>query len=441
MGGGNNKTPVTVKCARCGTEFTVPHYHWRNYTKAGKNFYCKECYKINRAEISKKIWKDMDPNKRADVNKKKAETRKNNSQEKKEAFRTKVKQTWANKSEEEKQRHSEIRRANTQSFWDNLTPQEYEDLRQKMSDGQQNMINSMTPEEREARAARLRTASHNYWAEMSLEEYIKRCQEMSDKRREDWERATSAQLSQRVNAISTGRRRYWDTVSPEERRIIGKQHHEWWDTLNEEDRKNILDPLHDGFSEWWNGLSTEGKNFEMKRRAEGYNEYLRRLGMNPNRNETDLINELRKHKIPFEYIHYNTSEHPDFHKLFPNNPVNKSDYVSPFHPWDFILHTLDGDVLVDIDGSIHDKTQCSITSDGKNGQYELYDYIAFKESQRPYQTDGLPAYAVLCYDDNLTENTPVINVTTNEKMSFKQFMATIEFMNMTEEERKMILKA
>ena len=363
MGGGNNKTPVTVKCARCGTEFTVPTYHWRNYTKAGKNFYCKECYKINRSAISKKIWKDMDPDKRADVNNKKAESRKNNSQEKKEAFRTKVKQTWANKSEEEMKVHSEIRRKNTQAFWDSLTEARYKEMCDKMSKAQREHFDSLTDEEKEEQIAIL----HDGW-------------------------------------------------------------NNWFKNLTEEQREELAKRKGQYTKAWWDSLSVEEYIDILQKQAEGYQRYLESVpkANQPNENELVFQDHLNRFGFEYQFQSCNDKVHPDFNKLFPLNPITGK-HVSPYHRWDYRVITLESDVLVDIDGSVHDP---------KNKTTGITE---FNDSKRPYQTDGLPAYAVLCYDNDIKESTPVKNITTGEVMPFKAFITLLRMMNMTKKEQRKVL--
>ena len=143
-----------------------------------------------------------------------------------------------------------------------------------------------------------------------------------------------------------------------------------------------------------------------------------------NNNEMNFSKYLEKSNISYEVHYFNKIKYPDFDKLFPVNTSTGSTIISSYHSWDFKVHTLESDVFVDIDGSVHDP---------KNKTTGITE---FNDSKRPYQTDGLPAYAVLCYDDNLTDDTPVKNIITNEIMSFKQFMALIAFMNMDEKELK-----
>ena len=45
-----------------------------------------------------------------------------------------------------------------------------------------------------------------------------------------------------------------------------------------------------------------------------------------------------------------------------------------------------------------------------------------------------------CYDDNLTDNTPVINIGTNENMTFKSFITLMIFYDITSEEKMELIK-
>jgi hypothetical protein len=450
MGGGNNKTPVTVKCARCGTEFTVPYYHWRNYTKAGKNFYCKECYKINRSAISKKVWKEMDPDKKKATNDKKAETRRNRSEEEKKASRIKTQNTWANKSEEEMKAHSEIRKKNTQAFWDSLDQAGHKEMHDKMSKAQRKYLDSLTDDEKDARAAKLRDASKESWANLSDEEYNRRVTEMSTLRKNEWASMSEAERDQRKKLISEGQKERWDN-SPELREKYRFRFKEWWESINDDDHNERVAILHDGFKNWfrnlteeqreefaermgqytkawWDSLSVEEYIDVLQKQAEGYQRYLESVPKANQPNENELVFQDHLNRFGFEYQFQSSNEkiHPDFNKLFPLNPITGK-HVSPYHRWDYRVITLESDVLVDIDGSVHDP---------KNKTTGITE---FNDSKRPYQTDGLPAYAVLCYDNDIKESTPVKNITTGEIMPFKAFITLLRMMNMTKKEQRKVL--
>ena len=98
--------------------------------------------------------------------------------------------------------------------------------------------------------------------------------------------------------------------------------------------------------------------------------------------------------------------------------------LDPTHFWDFMISTREGRVLVDVDGSVHDP------------RHTANKITHFNDSKRPYQTDGLPAYIVQCYDDKLTDNTPVLNLKTGDVVTLRQWISIISWMNMTDAEKK-----
>ena len=146
----------------------------------------------------------------------------------------------------------------------------------------------------------------------------------------------------------------------------------------------------------------------------------------PNKNESSLIEYFNEYGIKFEYQFPSTEVHPDFYTTFPENPITHSKFVNPFHFWDFLVQLNDHYIFVDIDGSVHDS---------KNKTTGITE---FNDSKRPYQTDGLDAYAILCYNDHLTFDTEVININTNSKMSFKDFLTMLCRINLTTGEQKSI---
>ena len=140
----------------------------------------------------------------------------------------------------------------------------------------------------------------------------------------------------------------------------------------------------------------------------GHNDYIKSLGNSPNKNEMEFMNMMNSLYLTYSYLYYNKTIHPDFEKLFPYNPIKKTGLISPYHQWDFIVYGKSSNILIDIDGSIHSGIGSDYyVTDSSGVKFKLKDYIAFNDSKRPYQTDGLDAYIVACYDDNLTPNTPV----------------------------------
>ena len=70
----------------------------------------------------------------------------------------------------------------------------------------------------------------------------------------------------------------------------------------------------------------------------------------------------------------------------------------------------------------------------------LRDRIDFNDSKRPYQTDGLAAYIVQAYDDTLDNSVKVKDVKTGEIITFHQLMSILNFNNLSEKDRKAILR-
>ena len=95
-----------------------------------------------------------------------------------------------------------------------------------------------------------------------------------------------------------------------------------------------------------------------------------------------------------------------------------------------------------IDGSIHDPNKISHDVTYFDGRkISLSDLIAFNDSQRVYQTDNLNAYVIQCYDDKLTDNTPVVKINTGEIINFKSLIGILTFESMTEREKRKMFKS
>ena len=156
--------------------------------------------------------------------------------------------------------------------------------------------------------------------------------------------------------------------------------------------------------------------------------------------EVDFVNELNKLEIPHQSRYVVTTKHEEFDKVFPVNPITGG-RVFASKEWDFIINTLEGNVLVDLDGSIHSSSN-SMSVERNNISYKLIDEIRFQESLRPYQTDGLKAYIILCHTGVLKEDTPVYEVSNPEELiTLKQFLAIIQFQCMTDKEQKKLVSS
>ena len=209
---------------------------------------------------------------------------------------------------------------------------------------------------------------------------------------------------------------------------------EWYYNLSDEERDKYNQSKTNWSKDFWNNLSGDNLNEWISKRCADDKFLVPR-----SENEINLAEILNRSKIRYELHKYNKTKHPDFDKLFPYNKVTGAKIVIPYHQWDFLIHTASKDIFVDIDGSMH------IVKDFTIHYYtgidiNIRDVQEYNDSQRPYQTDGLDAYVIQCYDDKLTDTTPVTNVITNEKMKFSELMAIIRFMDASKDDIQTIIK-
>ena len=204
-----------------------------------------------------------------------------------------------------------------------------------------------------------------------------------------------------------------------------------WNNLSDEEKdlrkKNLKD--------YWNNLSDEEYIQWNQKRIEGIeNSIKNKKYWN---NELTFIEDLWALCIKFDHQWYNKIKHKDFDKLFPNNPITGNQFVNHYHCWDFKLNLKQKSILVDIDGSIHNLLLGKfILSNEIDKSLE----IKFNDSKRSYQTDGLDAYIIQCYDDKLTNDTKVLCLKDNKEMSYKDFINEIKFLNYSKKEIRKIIK-
>jgi hypothetical protein len=172
--------------------------------------------------------------------------------------------------------------------------------------------------------------------------------------------------------------------------------------------------LNDYFNIIFNRSITKRNNPNIKRTntEEIFIKDLRALGLFPG--------------ITYDSYYVNHIQSPEFYELFPkNNPYTKS-INCWFHEWDFIIYGKYDNILVDIDGSIHNmnrrKNEKTLTA--KKGQYKLSELYKFYDSQRPYQTDGMNTYIIEAYN-KLDYETKVLNLQTHKYITYLQFIKYI----------------
>ena len=179
----------------------------------------------------------------------------------------------------------------------------------------------------------------------------------------------------------------------------------------------------------------------LDKQNEGFAQYYKEMGGPRNIAELAFSSDLRNMNIDYEWQYLSQMIHREFDKTFPRNPILDR-RVSPFHRWDFLIKTRNGRFLVDIDGSMHNiQIGKYITPDG----IDVAKLKSFQDSMRPYQTDGMDAFIIQAYNDEITNDTKVFQIDRKEMKikyakNYKDFLAMLRFMNFTDQQMKDALK-
>lgn len=382
-----DKEDIPMICSDCGNHYTMKFGSFRRNRNGIHR--CKTC---TMKALQKKLY--------------------GGSPEEKEAFLKKrnaaIKNGWSNQSEEKKKQISKDRT----DMWENAL--ERRNLLQKRM---LKRWSDASDVERLQQGALMRKGRDKYWSDPLNRKYH------SERARKKWYEQTPEEQKRIISAANKGSKDYLMNETPEQ-------------------RMNRLNKMSVAMKNWWNSLSKEEFDAHMKKYQMGMRGYFDTLGNHEaNKNELSFIELLKNHWIDFDYIYYSKIKHPDFDTLFPCNHIRPNVRVVAYHAWDFIIHCFDKDILVDVDGSIHDKDSASNEVHDRYGnKFVLYEYIQFKDSQRPYQTDGLDAYVIECYDDKMADHTMVRNVYSGERQSLKDFMLYLEWESLSDIDKKEFIK-
>lgn len=403
---------VKEKCDICGIETDFNRSTVYKVRKDGRPLRCKKCHSKHLSDISK--------------------DRENNMTDEQKQYRSKLcsekkKEWWLNMTPEQKESISKQQSISQKKRFEN--PLEIK----KYSEAAKQRLSNLTEEDRIERSKKISVGGKKRYANMNEEQRQKQ-RDVIKAGYENMSDEAKLRKSQRQSEINHKRfsdpkererisemfKQYWSL--PDSKEKASKIQKEWWKNISDDLRNKILDALNKGHDNWWINLSNDG-------RIEFMNN-IRPIDI-PTVTELEFMNILNILNIQYEYNWESQIEHPDFYTKFPINPV-RGGWISYKHHWDFNIHTINGNILIDIDGSMH---YLNYETDGVN----IGEVIRFNDSQRPYQTDGLPAYIIECPDDKLNDDCTVINVTTGDKMNLKQLKSLISFMNIPGKDQKSII--
>ena len=368
---------IQAMCSKCKNNFMMDKELYNHRKKHGSRIICPTCLEASKENKYKKA----------------SETHKKN---------------WANCNEEDR-----IKRINNVKVGiHNMSPEAKAKRSKNSSIAAKIAMNSLNEQQKKARLIKLSKANKRRYDRMKDEDRKELGRKISQGQLnmpEEKKREANLKRSESMKS-------YISDLTPEEAAARRQRVQDWWDNMTPEQ-----------YQEW------------RQSQAAGYSDYIDTLNIIPNHNEANFINQLILNGIKYQFQSFNKTKHPEFDKMFPINTITGSKFINPFHKWDFKINTLEEELFVDIDGSIHVNLSYSVTHPQTNITYNMLDYYKFRDSQRPYQTDNLNAYVIQCYDDNLTDNTPVLHINTNETITFKSFMAILNWLNLSNKSKKEII--
>jgi len=454
---------IPLICEKCGSTYTLSRNSLVKKNKKGVKspFLCTTCMNKRLSAIRSELYQNL-------------------SEEEKERRSQNLKYHWNNLSENEMKLHKEktiawrkdekkvkitnlkikkslnnmdptIRKAcsekqslSNKNRWKKLSDEEKKRSIEILQLGNRKYIDSLSEEERKVKNDNLQKHNKEWFSKLTKEEIHELYKSRSNKRKEYIKNLSCDEFNAMMDNIRRGQKEWWNNLSEEEQvsklSLLHDGNREYWDKMDEKERKEKIDKLVASAKEWQNKLTDDEFEKMMLNIALNKNKS-NDIPTSITKSESCFSNILSLNNINFKFQYYNIEKHPDFHNLFPKNPISGGK-VSPYHCWDFIVYLRDKDILIDIDGSIHDPENNNFNVISNNGlEFNLSEYTSFRDSQRPYQTDGLDAYIIKAYNDKIEDDTIVQNVKTNEEIKFKCFMNILYFDNLSEKDKKEIIKS
>jgi hypothetical protein len=440
----NGRRRIRLICTNCNVEWVTYQYWYNKKLKQDKNYVpvCCKCTRSTNGIGNKERYKNRTEEQKREFSEKRSKHMKQYwdslSDEERKLHSDKILEYWNKLSEEEKMNRLYSLTEGNKQWWDSLTEEERKLKVDNLQEKCKQYWDSLSDEERKLHSDKIL----EYWNKLSEEEMVRKLQPLIDGKTQYWNSLTDEEkklhsdkskqwwglLSDEEKiTYSEKHKQYWNSLTDEEKKLHSDKSKQWWGLLSDEEKKLIINKIRS----WWNSLTNNEYNDWDRKRHEGYNNYFTNLDSYITKTEIQFKQQLDLLKFSnqiqdYEFQYVSQIIHDNFNELFPINPVTSSN-VSPYHKWDFIIIRNDGSkVLVDIDGSIHDPNKADYEVTSYDGfKINIIDIIKFNDSKRPYQTDGYESYIILAYDDNVSDDTKVLSLQTNDIITVKDLLVLI----------------
>lgn len=438
-----------LKCDKCNKEFIIRRQIMLQRIRYNTPMYCKSCMSIYRSNTVKNIMNNLSPEEKNQRNQKRNDTINKKSIEEKERTKEKRKSYWNNLSKEEKDIRMNALNKGNRNWKNNITDEDRIKYGNKLSKSIKHYwVNH--PEKKQERSQQKK----DWWSNLSIEEY----NSINNKKKETYNNLSQEEKDRRTMELTKNylnwyhnecdkdkwkihcskiSKLYWDNITDEEKQQRIQNHIKWHNNLSIEQKEEIRNKQSMSNKKHWKHLSLDERNNRYLKISLGKEKY----ASIDNATNTEMLikNYLNLYKIDYKFQWTNKTYNPEFYQKFKYNEITLQD-ISPYHLWDFKLNLKDKEILLDIDGSIHNDKIIINKHTRENKLINITDLSNFNDSKRIYLTDGLDAYVIQCHDDKINLDNIVKNIKTNEIMTFKQFLSLLEYMNSNNKDKKELLK-
>ena len=387
-----------VICVDCGIEFEIGKTAYNNHNKnSNLQYRCKSCRCIYYAKLNKIRWLDKSEKERVN-------------------FSKKMKDIYNQLSEKDKLIHKE----KSISYWVNMSDKD----KQLYIDYCKELWRNRSEEYKIKFISNLRDNLNNWRKNIDIVSKNQIYQKISDKNKQYWSNLSEEERNKRIDLLQYERDKWWSTASKDQLIDHKIKSIKYWESLSQEEREEYRQTKID---EWKNRFNNEYIKIYFNTSLGKVNSETIKNNKSPS--ELDFINYLNINDLMYNFQYMNYTYPDYFYEIFDKSK-------NPYHVWDFIIHTINGDVLIDIDGSEHFIPEGEfITKDG----IDVGKRIKENDTKRPYQTDGLDAYIILAYDDTINMNTLVYIIKDNKFIIVKDLLNYLNIMNLSNTEFKKLM--